>query len=140
MPDQPGGPLWELARAAGDPGTLMPVSIDMWVLVMVLETLTAPLMFCSLIFQGEEGENPTSFHHHPTGAWENVPFRSNRPIRGEAGGKKTTSWIRIPRLDEIAANSPSLPIPGLMEAQALGEGRTLQGTPTPPPPPPPRTA
>ena len=88
MPDQPGGPLWELARAAGDPGTLMPVSIDMWVLVMVLETLTAPLMFCSLIFQGEEGENPTSFHHHPTGAWENVPFRSNRPIRGEAGGKK----------------------------------------------------
>lgn len=64
-----GGPTWELARAAGGPRILMPVSMDMWVLVMVLETLTAPLMVCSLIFRGEEGENPTSFHHHPTGAW-----------------------------------------------------------------------
>jgi len=64
-----GGPTWELARAAGGPRTLMPVSINMWVLVMVLETLTAPLMLCSLIFQGEERENTISFHHHPTGAW-----------------------------------------------------------------------
>lgn len=64
-----GGPTWELARAAGGPGILMPVSINMWVLVMVLENLTSPLMLCSLIFRDEEGENPTSFHYHPTEAW-----------------------------------------------------------------------
>lgn len=86
----------------------MPVSNDMWVLVMVLETLTnPPLMFCSLIFQGEEEKTPPPFTTTHLGLGENVPFRSNRPIHGEAGGKKKKKKPRGPTSQDLVRLLPT---------------------------------
>lgn len=62
LPEQPEN---RTGNCLESPGPQEPSCLHQpWALVILLETLTASLMLCSLIFQGEEGEDPTSSHHH----------------------------------------------------------------------------
>jgi len=48
---------------------------------------------------------------------------------GKNNNKKKTSRTHIPRLGEIAANGPSLPIPGLMRHKPWGRGGSSKELP-----------
>uniref|UniRef100_A0A673UET9 Ig-like domain-containing protein n=1 Tax=Suricata suricatta TaxID=37032 RepID=A0A673UET9_SURSU len=73
-------------------------------------------------------ETPPPFTITQRGLGEDLPFRSNGPIHGEAGKKKPSGTL-IPRLGEIAAKSPSLPISGLMRHQPWGRGGSSEEPP-----------
>lgn len=71
-------------------------------LVVISETPSSLLDVWCPILQGEEKIPPPPASSTQLGLQENFPFRSNCSIHGEAG--KTE--IRVPKLGEVAANSP----------------------------------